>query len=120
MTDAKELDRLDLLVAEAIGELTGCENYKGVPVYKINGVEYLDWSPTQNAVHRDMVVNWLWKTEGVQVTIDYFPNNQGDGHAPNCVATIYHAESNTTYGGRVDLITPGESLCRAVEQYIKQ
>jgi hypothetical protein len=126
MTNTKELDRLDKLVAETIGWpitnvppgnilLVMDEDLWGQSfVFKNGTICYRDhvWSPTRNAADRDAVVEWIQKKKRLFVKIAYWPDSKCGVeivsiHADDEMPEILSAEPSCE--------TPGEAVCRAVE-----
>ena len=135
MNADKELDRLDKLVAEAMGwpitevppgqimlMLVVDEDLWGQSFVLAKGtIRYLDhvWSPTRNAADRDVVVKWLWKTKHFQVAIDYYPIGYAGDEDIADVVNVEIDKSDFHFCSR-DYETPGEAVCRVIEILVKQ
>ena len=108
MTDTKELDRLDKLVAEAMG--LQCTS----PFRDGKTCRYCQFTPTRNAADRDTVIEWLWADGGMLVLDDVSCKSHETNEISQFSVGIYSwrgkiasADGHETYG---------ELLCRAVEE----
>lgn len=109
MTDTKELDRLDKLVAEAMGlKQSGYFFGDGRPYYIGNKNSC---SPTRNAADRDIVVDHFAQL-GWWIDV---AARSGDGEPLYRCKALLGEMSHCVWAE-----TPGEAVCRAVEALVEK
>jgi hypothetical protein len=122
MADQVELDRLDRVVAEAMGlDLwPGSKQLSLVQMRSSNGevVTTRMFSPARDVNDTMEVVDWLWRTHGYLVSLTWYPADHLVGEVRTIECEIQTNAVEVVSRWEAD--TPGVAVCRAVEQMVVQ